>query len=156
MSDILKQQIIDQLGDEPDYKQLQRAAAALKKKGYFMDYGLDAGITALRPIKKTTTKKVGEIYYYGDGKKIGVSQLKIGRKYEWIIGAEYLEVEYIGLSKDYPTIKSGSTFGDGRHLFQFTDDGKYTKLSSRAVMENLRTIVGSMGKKVGNSRGKGC
>lgn len=65
--------IIDQLGDEPDYKQLQRAAAALKKKGYFMDYGLDAGITALRPIKKTTIKKVGEVYYYGDGKKVGNS-----------------------------------------------------------------------------------
>lgn len=52
--------IIDQLGDEPDYSDLKRAAAALKKKGYFMDYGLDAGITALRPIKKTT-KKVGVV-----------------------------------------------------------------------------------------------
>jgi len=119
----------------------------------FYAFGAEIGSVGKtkNPIKKTTTKKVGEIYYYGDGKKVGVSQLKIGRKYEWIIGAEYLEVEYIGLSKDFPTIKSGTTFGDGRHLFQFVDDGKYTKLSSRAVMENLRTIVGSMGKKVGNS-----
>jgi hypothetical protein len=53
--------IIDQLGDEPDYDDLKKAAAALKRKGYFMDYGLDAGITALRPIKKTTTKKVGVV-----------------------------------------------------------------------------------------------
>lgn len=53
--------ILDQLGDEPDYNDLAWAAAALKKKGWFMDYGLDAGITALRPIKKTTTKKVGVV-----------------------------------------------------------------------------------------------
>jgi hypothetical protein len=53
--------IIDQLGDEPDYDDLKKAAAALKRKGWFMDYGLDAGITALRPIKKTTTKKVGVV-----------------------------------------------------------------------------------------------
>lgn len=53
--------IIDQLGDEPNYSDLKRVAAALKKKGYFMDYGLDAQITALRPIKKTTTKKVGVV-----------------------------------------------------------------------------------------------
>ena len=53
--------ILDQLGDEPDYKDLHWAAAALKKKGWFMDYGLDAQITALRPIKKTTTKKVGVV-----------------------------------------------------------------------------------------------
>lgn len=53
--------IIDQLGDEPDYSDLKRVAAALKKKGYFMDYGLDAQITELRPIKKTPTKKVGAV-----------------------------------------------------------------------------------------------
>lgn len=53
--------IIDQLGDEPDYDDLKKAAAALKRKGWFMDYGLDAGITALRPIKKTTIKKVGVV-----------------------------------------------------------------------------------------------
>ena len=58
---ITVKKIIDQLGDEPDYDDLKKAAAALKRKGYFMDYGLDAGITALRPIKKTTTKKVGVV-----------------------------------------------------------------------------------------------
>lgn len=55
---ITVKKIIDQLGDEPDYDDLKKAAAALKRKGWFMDYGLDAGITALRPIKKTT-KKIG-------------------------------------------------------------------------------------------------
>ena len=58
---ITVKKIIDQLGDEPDYDDLKKAAAALKRKGWFMDYGLDAGITALRPIKKTTTKKVGVV-----------------------------------------------------------------------------------------------
>jgi hypothetical protein len=56
---ITVKKIIDQLGDEPDYDDLKKAAAALKRKGWFMDYGLDAAITALRPIKKTTIKKVG-------------------------------------------------------------------------------------------------
>jgi hypothetical protein len=136
--------IIDQLGDEPDYNDLKRAAAALEKKGYFMDYGLDAQITVLRPIKKKT-KKVGEPYYYGEGKRVFAGSLKVGQKYEWIIGAEYLEVKYIGKSKDFPKIKAGSTFGSGGYLFQFNDGG-FANLSSPAVYQNLRTVVGSVGK----------
>ena len=55
-SPLAVKKIIDKLGDDPSYSNLKKAAASLKTKGYFMDYGLDGGITVLRPIKK-----VGEV-----------------------------------------------------------------------------------------------
>lgn len=61
--------IIDDLGDEPDYQDLQNAAIKLQAKGWYLDYGLDAGITELRRLKPgekpykiqgTKTKKPGK------------------------------------------------------------------------------------------------
>jgi hypothetical protein len=90
---------------------------------------------------KKAVKKVGELYYYGDGKTITPTRLKIGENYEWIAGAGYLEVTYIGRTINFPNVKRVTKFGIGGYLFQFSD-GTYTDLSSRAVMENLRTIPG--------------
>jgi hypothetical protein len=89
-------------------------------------------------------KKVGATYYYGDGKKVFPSKLKVGEKYEWIEGAEYLELKYIGLTKNHPTKKFGSKFGDGEYLFQW-DDGKYIALSYKAILDSLKTIHKKVG-----------
>lgn len=94
-------------------------------------------------------KKVGATSYYGSGEKVYPVKLKIGQKYEWIEGAEYLELKYIGLSKNNPRKKFGTKFGDGEYLFQW-DDGKYIALSYRTILQSLRTIpkkVGAIKKK---------
>jgi hypothetical protein len=43
--------ILDRLGEFPEYDELKEAAKKLKSKGYYMNYGLDGGITELRKIK---------------------------------------------------------------------------------------------------------
>lgn len=48
--------IIDKLDEGGNYAELKKAAIALKKKGYFMDYGLDGMITKF---KKLPATKVG-------------------------------------------------------------------------------------------------
>jgi hypothetical protein len=95
-------------------------------------------------------KKVGAASYYGSGKRVFSSSLRVGEKYEWIDGATYLEVKYIGLSEKHPNVKAGVKYGDGKYLFQFTDDGSHVKLSSNAVFQSLRTIP----KKVGAASSK--
>jgi hypothetical protein len=119
---------------------------ALKKAGAELK-GSTVKTTSKRrtTVKKTTTKKVGDPYYFGDGKRVYVSTLKIGKKYEWIVGAEYLEVKYIGKSKDFPKIKTTTKYGNGGYLFEF-DDGGFTNLSTPAIYQNLRTIENSVGK----------
>ena len=89
-------------------------------------------------------KKVGQTSYYGSGEKVYPIKLKIGQKYEWIEGAEYLELKYIGLSKDYPRKKFGTKFGDGEYLFQW-DDGAYIGLSYKTILQSLRTIPKKVG-----------
>lgn len=93
------------------------------------------------PKKAARKKTVGSTYYFGDGKVVTPGQLKIGEKYEWIVGAEYLEVEYIGLTKDFPALqRTFITLGDGRYLFQFVKDKSYVKIGAITVREYLRTI----------------
>ena len=93
--------------------------------------------------------KVGATYYFGDGKVVFAGELKIGQTYEWIAGAEYLEVVYIGKKSDNPNIKTGSSVGiNPNYLFQFNDGRKmYVALSSTALREYIRTIP----KKVGST-----
>jgi DNA repair protein RadC len=90
-------------------------------------------------VKKTTTKKVGETYYYGEGKKISAGKLITGEFYEWIIGAEYQEVQYIGRNFKNKNLPISTKFGNGGFIFQF-ESGRYTDLSAAAVLENIRTI----------------
>lgn len=146
--------ILDTIEDRMSYTKLAALVRKLNKLGWNAEYGLDGEIHTLYPIKKpikrkTSTKKVGADYY-GEGKRVYATSLKKGKKYEWIYGAEYLEVEYIGLSKDYPNIKAASTRGTGQYLFKF-DDGKYTKLGVPVVYDALRTIPT---KSVGKAKGR--
>jgi hypothetical protein len=90
-------------------------------------------------VKKTNTKKVGDVYYYGDGKMVSYARLIEGEFYEWIIGAEYQEVQYIGRKLKNKDLPISSKFGTGGYIFQF-DDGRYADLSPIAVSQYLRTI----------------
>ena len=89
--------------------------------------------------KKTTTNKINAIYYYGEGKKVYSTDLKIGAKYEWIAGAGYQEVTYIGKASQHPNRRCGTRLGVGGYIFQF-DDGSCTNISAGAVVQNIRTI----------------
>jgi hypothetical protein len=89
--------------------------------------------------KKTTTKKINAIYYYGEGKKVYPTDLKIGAKYEWIAGAGYQEVTYIGKASQNPNRRCGTRLGVGGYIFEF-DDGSCTNISAGAVSQNIRTI----------------
>lgn len=91
-------------------------------------------------VKKSTTKKVGEVYYYGEGKKISTGRLVIGEKYEWILGAGYQEVIYVGLTSKNPNYRAGSRLGNGGYLFKWVEDGSYVDLSAVAVLQSIRTI----------------
>lgn len=91
--------------------------------------------------KKPTSKKVGEVYYYGDGGEVYWYQLKIGAKYEWIAGAGYQEVTYIGLASKNKNRKCFTKTGVGGYIFEF-DDGDCTNISASAVNKYLRTIPG--------------
>jgi DNA repair protein RadC len=90
-------------------------------------------------VKKTTTKKIGADYY-GEGKEVTIFDLKKGTKYEWIIGAKYMEVEYIGESSRFAKSKVKSKIGAGGYIFKFIKDNTYVDLSYRAVNQYLRTI----------------
>jgi hypothetical protein len=48
--------LIDDLGEEPGYEKLRRAAIALQKRGWYLDFGLDGGITELRRLRKNEKK----------------------------------------------------------------------------------------------------
>lgn len=113
------------------------------KKGSKQAKDYMAKIRAMKGSKKVvkSNKKVGEVYYYGDGKKVNLSDLKEGNIFEWIMGAGYIEVEYIGLKRNYPNVKLSSSVGiNPTYLFQFTDSNRYTALSMSAIKEYLRTI----------------
>lgn len=104
-------------------------------------------------VKKSTTKKVGEVYYYGEGKKISTGRLVVGEKYEWILGAGYQEVIYIGLTSKNPNYRAGSRLGNGGYLFKWVEDGSYVDLSAVAVLQSIRTIPNkSVGKTKTTSR----
>lgn len=92
-------------------------------------------------VKKTTKKPTAKVaaYYYGDGEVVGISDLKIGKKFEWIDGAEYLEVTYVGKTEKNKRKKPSAKYGEGGYLFQF-DDKSYVDLSWRAVSQSLRSI----------------
>ena len=94
--------------------------------------------------KKTATKKVGNSYY-GSGKIISAYNLKINTIYEWILGAEYLEVIYIGLTTKNKKIRAGSKMGIGGYLFKFVKDNTFVDLSYKAVTEAIRTIPKKVG-----------
>jgi len=88
--------------------------------------------------KKTATKKVG---YYGDGKMVSLSDLKPNNVFEWIMGAEYLEVVYIGKINEFSHIKAGTKVGyNPTYLFQFLKGNDYVLMSYPAIREYLRTI----------------
>jgi hypothetical protein len=96
---------------------------------------------------KARQKKVGS-YYFGEGKKVNLGDLKPNNIFEWTIGAEYLEVVYIGKVKDFPNIKIGSKMGTNpTYLFQFLKGNDYVALSFFAIKDVLRTIP----KKVGST-----
>ena len=44
--------ILDSLDEFPEYEELKEAAKKLRAKGWYMNYGLDGGITELRKITK--------------------------------------------------------------------------------------------------------
>ena len=81
--------------------------------------------------------KVGGSYVFTSGFKIYPEALKVGKIYEWTIGAEPKYVRYLGLSKDL-NIKSSSSIGSDKYKFQFVGpfrNDDYVGLSGTAVMQ---------------------
>lgn len=66
---------------------------------------------------------------------LSFSDLVIGKEYNWLEGAEPLKLKYIGLTKDYPEIKIGSSVGKG-FLFQW-ENGSYMEMSNPTIRKSL-------------------
>lgn len=66
---------------------------------------------------------------------LSYSDLVIGKEYNWLEGAEPLKLKYIGLTKDYPEIKIGSSVGKG-FLFQW-ENGSYMEMSNPTIRKSL-------------------
>lgn len=69
---------------------------------------------------------------------LSYSDLEKGKEYVWNGGAEYQTVTYIGLTKDNPDKKPGSSMGKG-FLFQW-DDGKYFELSNPSIRQYVKEV----------------
>jgi hypothetical protein len=72
------------------------------------------------------------------------AKLKVGQLYEWTIGAEPLQVKYVGKTKDNPNKKAGSSIGKG-FLFEWVDEpNKYVEVgltSIPRVLANMGTFA---------------
>lgn len=72
------------------------------------------------------------------------AKLKVGQVYEWTIGAEPLQVKYLGKTKDNPNKKAGSSIGKG-FLFEWVDEpNKYVEVgltSIPRVLANMGTFA---------------
>jgi hypothetical protein len=61
------------------------------------------------------------------------AKLKVGQLYDWKIGAEPLQVKYIGKTKDNPNKKAGSSIGKG-FLFEWVDEpNKYVEVGLTSI-----------------------
>jgi len=149
-----------------------RKSGAKKQTGK-TNIAIDRKIQAKSPGKRIS--KEGNVYYearanrsdkgrllgvdyYGEGKKISSGSLVKGKKYEWILGAGYNEVKFIGLAYKYPKIKASSSYGKG-YLFEWVDEPKkYVEVSAQGILQAIRTIpskkVGAIKKKPAVSKHK--
>jgi hypothetical protein len=88
--------ILDEIDDYKSYTQMANIANRLYKLGWEMQYGLDADIQVLRPIRKKTTKKVGAT------KKLTDAQLeKIASDYAYVTSSDYDRAVYRLQDPDY-------------------------------------------------------
>jgi hypothetical protein len=61
------------------------------------------------------------------------AKLKVGELYEWTIGAEPLQVKYVGKTKDNPNKKAGASIGKG-FLFEWANQpNKYVELGLTSI-----------------------
>lgn len=67
-------------------------------------------------------------------------KLVIGKKYEWLMGAEPLQIEYVGRRKDNPDIKCGTTIGTGL-IFKWCGktDG-YIEIGSPTLLKYVEEV----------------
>ena len=86
-------------------------------------------IKSLKDYEPVNVKNLNE-----STKPLNYSDLSKGKIYTWTMGAELLDIEYIGLTKDNKDKKAGAKVGGGGFLFKFVKDkNAYLDLGNSAI-----------------------